>query len=109
QGARLSKLSTAELQGLVAEFRGSRRRGEPRAAPRLSRPTKHIPNREPAARPAVIDRGRGLPRARACPGGSLEEVRAAYRRLMKRVHPDLGGSSALAALLNAAKEILDPS
>jgi curved DNA-binding protein CbpA len=43
------------------------------------------------------------------PGASLEEVREAYRRLMKRVHPDLGGSSALAAMLNAAKEILDPS
>ena len=42
------------------------------------------------------------------PGASLEEVRAAYRRLMKRVHPDLGGSGALAAMLNAAKEVLDP-
>ena len=27
------------------------------------------------------------------PGASLEEVRAAYRRLIRRVHPDLGGSS----------------
>ena len=41
-------------------------------------------------------------------GASVEEVRAAYRRLMRKVHPDLGGSSALAALLNAAKERLDP-
>ena len=43
------------------------------------------------------------------PGASLEEVRAAYRRLIRRVHPDLGGSSPLAAMLNAAKELLDPS
>jgi DnaJ-domain-containing protein 1 len=42
------------------------------------------------------------------PGASLEEVRAAYHRLMKRVHPDLGGSGALAAMLNQAKEVLDP-
>jgi curved DNA-binding protein CbpA len=45
----------------------------------------------------------GLPQ-----GASIEEVRAAYRRLIRRVHPDLGGSSALAAMLNAAKELLDP-
>jgi curved DNA-binding protein CbpA len=42
------------------------------------------------------------------PGASLEEVRAAYHRLMKRVHPDLGGSGALAAMLNEAKQVLDP-
>ena len=42
------------------------------------------------------------------PGASVEDVRAAYRRLIRRVHPDLGGTSALAALLNAAKERLDP-
>jgi hypothetical protein len=42
------------------------------------------------------------------PGASLEEVRSAYRRLMRKVHPDLGGSPALAALLNAAKKRLDP-
>ena len=42
------------------------------------------------------------------PGASRDEVRAAYRRLMKRVHPDLGGSAVLAAMLNAAKQVLDP-
>ena len=42
------------------------------------------------------------------PGASVEEVREAYHRLIRRVHPDLGGSSALAALLNAAKDLLDP-
>lgn len=42
------------------------------------------------------------------PGASLDEVRAAYRRLMKRVHPDLGGSGALASLLNEARRVLDP-
>lgn len=42
------------------------------------------------------------------PGASLEDVRAAHRRLMKRVHPDLGGSDALAAMINAAKAMLDP-
>lgn len=42
------------------------------------------------------------------PGASGSEVRAAYRRLIRRVHPDLGGSSALAAMLNRARQVLDP-
>lgn len=40
-------------------------------------------------------------------GASVEEVRAAYRRLIRKVHPDLGGSAALTAMLNAAKDRLD--
>jgi hypothetical protein len=32
-----------------------------------------------------------------------DEIEAAYRRLMRRVHPDLGGAAGLAAQLNAAR------
>lgn len=35
-----------------------------------------------------------------------EEIRAAYTRLMRSVHPDKGGTSGLAAQLNAARDRL---
>ena len=39
-------------------------------------------------------------------GASPEDVQREYRRLIRKVHPDLGGSSYLAAKLNEAKDVL---
>lgn len=40
------------------------------------------------------------------PEAGAEEIQAAYVRLMRRVHPDLGGAAGLAAQLNAARDAL---
>ena len=37
---------------------------------------------------------------------TLDEIRAAHRRLIARVHPDAGGSAELATRVNAARDVL---
>lgn len=39
-------------------------------------------------------------------GAGRDEIQAAYRRLIQRVHPDQGGSSDLAARINQARDVL---
>ena len=39
-------------------------------------------------------------------GATADEVRAAHRRMIARVHPDAGGSAGLATRVNAARDTL---
>ena len=39
-------------------------------------------------------------------GATLEQIREAHRRIIAKVHPDAGGSAALAARVNDARDAL---
>jgi hypothetical protein len=66
----------------------------------------------PKARASTPVMSEGMTRAEAyevlglAPGASDEQILAEYRRLMKKVHPDQGGTTYLAARLNQAKDVL---
>ncbi|HEU0134109.1 MAG TPA: DnaJ domain-containing protein [Allosphingosinicella sp.] len=66
------------------------------AAWRRSRPS--------AARPMPVADARRL--LGVSEGATLQEIRDAHRRLIARVHPDIGGSAELANRVNAARDTL---
>ena len=69
-----------------------------RILPQRSTPPSGRPDRLSVAQARAI---LGVPE-----GATVEEIKTAYGRLMRRAHPDHGGTDGLAAELNAARDRL---
>lgn len=114
RGRRLAELGRAELIALHAECRVS----DPQAVTLLETYFDRLWGPEWRAEagggPAGAARAGGgamtPEEARAVlgvgPKAGPDEIREAYHRLMKKVHPDQGGSTYLASQINAAKDVL---
>ncbi|MGB6534594.1 MAG: DnaJ domain-containing protein [Xanthobacteraceae bacterium] len=113
QGASLDALEPATLVGLLGAMDADS--GDLLAA-YLDR--RRPGWREHAERDAATGRGRGASRGSKMteeeayqilgvePGAGAAEVSRAHRSLMKKLHPDQGGSTYLAARVNEAKDVL---
>ncbi len=64
------------------------------------------PDRTPEPSNVHDDRREALEALGLEDGATRDDIVAAHRRLIQRLHPDRGGSTYLAALLNRAKDIL---
>jgi DnaJ-domain-containing protein 1 len=116
-GRTLSSLSDDELLLLLAELRDADAQGAALIEAYLDRRAQGW--REKGADGAAKEQARAPRGGRirmapdeACAvlglgkGASEEEIRAAHRKLMMKLHPDQGGSTYLAARINEAKDVL---
>lgn len=85
--------------GLVLLYSAARRLGN-RARPASEAAGPGNPSRGPMSRDEAYQ-VLGLE-----PGASPEKIRDEYKRLMKKMHPDHGGTDYLAARINEARKVL---
>ncbi len=87
--------STAVLEAYLDRTQGADWRAQAQPGPHAAPHPEGPMGREEAA--AVLG---------VAPDAGEEEIRAAHRRLMQKLHPDRGGSTYLAAKINQAKDTL---
>ncbi len=112
-GRTLDALSDGDLLQLHAECRGdadSLRVLEAYLDRRLGADWRQARSQDEAPPPrgprSDMSRDEALAVLGLSEGATPDEIKAAHRRLIQRVHPDVGGSADLAARINRAKDIL---
>ncbi len=96
-------LPLVRLLPLFMQARGAARQGGPPPPHPGEGPGEPPPGR---SRPGRMSRDEALQVLGLPSSASAEDVTREYRRLMKKLHPDLGGSSYLAAKINEARDVL---
>ncbi len=116
-GRSLGELSLEDVKDLLRECGQNDPQSIPVVEAFLDRrfgPEWRMDDKEAAARDGERQRAGGgamsveeaLALLGLAPGASSEEIKAAHHRLMKKFHPDQGGSDYIAAKLNQAKDLL---
>jgi DnaJ domain len=116
QGRRLEELDN---QSLIALWRETRADDPPSVSLIEGYLDRFMPDWREHARASAGTNGSAHPSAAAAmtteealsilglkAGASPDEIKAAHHRLMMKIHPDQGGSDALAAQVNRAKDVL---
>jgi hypothetical protein len=112
-GRTLDGLSDAELRDLHVECSAdanSLRVLEPYLDRRLGADWRNAHQPPPGSTPrgpgTDMTRDEALAVLGLAAGASADDIKAAHRRLIQRMHPDVGGSADLAARINRAKDVL---
>jgi hypothetical protein len=105
RGRRLSRLPLSDLLSLLELCRRDDPESEPLLEAFLDRrhPDWRGGGRAPPATEAAMSEARAYEILGLEPGADEDAIRAAHRRLMANLHPDRGGSTFLAAQINAAR------
>lgn len=118
QGRSLEQIATEELLSLLMSCYQTDAESAEALEVYLSRERGHVfhrppPNQRPEAAPRPERSGMDGAEASAIlgiqPDAGADEIQAAHRRLIQRLHPDRGGSDYLASKVNEAKNVLTRS